>query len=103
MGRMAKSAKKGDLDCIKAIDDLTEILGQGIANICYIINLEVVVLGGGIMAQKEYLYDKIRSSMDKYLIPFIGSKTKLEFAVNKNRAVMLGAYFNFINMQKKRQ
>lgn len=95
-------AKEGDLDCIKAIDDLVEVLGQGIANICYIINPQVVVLGGGIMAQKEYLYDKIRSSMDKYLIPFIGGKTKLEFAVNENKAGMLGAYFNFVNMQKKR-
>jgi len=95
-------AKGGDNDCIKAIDDLVEVLGQGIANICYIINPEVVVLGGGIMTQKEYLYDKIRSSMDKHLIPFIGGKTKLEFAVNENRAGMLGAYFNFINMQKKR-
>lgn len=95
-------AKDGDLDCIKAIDELTEVLGEGIANICYIINPEVVVLGGGIMAQREYLYDKIRSSMDKNLIPFIENKTRLEFAVNENKAGMLGAYFNFINMQKKR-
>ena len=95
-------AKKGDVDCVNAIDELIEVLGQGIANICYIINPEVVVLGGGIMAQKEYLYDKIRSSMDKNLIPFIGNKTRLEFAVNKNRAGMLGSYFNFRNMQKKR-
>ena len=95
-------AKKGDIDCVKAIDELIEVLGQGIANICYIINPEVVVLGGGIMAQKEYLYDKIRSSMDKNLIPFIGNNTRLEFAVNKNRAGMLGSYFNFRNMQKKR-
>lgn len=95
-------AKEGDSDCIKAIDELTEVLGQGIANICYIVNPEVVVLGGGIMAQKEYLYDKIRSSMDKYLIPFIGNKTRLEFAVNENKAGMLGAYFHFINMQKRR-
>lgn len=95
-------AKEGDLDCIKAIDELVDVLGQGIANICYIINPEVVVLGGGIMAQKEYLYDKIRSSIKNNLIPFIGDKTKLEFAVNENKAGMLGAYFNFINMQKKR-
>ncbi len=95
-------AKEGDIDCIKAIDELIEVLGQGIANICYIINPEVVVLGDGIMAQKEYLYDKIRSSMDKNLISFIGNKTRLEFAVNENKAGMLGSYFNFRNMQKKR-
>lgn len=95
-------AKEGDKDCIKAIDELIEVLGQGIANICYIINPEVVVLGGGIMAQKEYLYDKIRASIDKNLIPFIRNKTRLEFAINQNNAGMLGAYFSFKNMQKKR-
>lgn len=97
-----ENAKSGDKDCINAIDDMIEVLGQGIANICYIINPEVVVLGGGIMAQKEYLYDKIKSSMDKNLIPFISSKTRLEFAMNGNKAGMLGAYFNFKNMEKKR-
>lgn len=97
-----ENAKSGDKDCINAIDDMIEVLGQGIANICYIINPEVVVLGGGIMAQKEYLYDKIKSSMDKNLIPFISNKTRLEFAMNGNKAGMLGAYFNFKNMDKKR-
>ena len=41
---------------------------MGIANICYVVNPEVVVLGGGIMAQKEYLKDILRESLDKYLI-----------------------------------
>ena len=97
-----EKAKEGDLDCIKAIDEMIDILGRGIANICYVINPEVVVLGGGIMAQKEYLYDKIRASIDKYLIPLIAEKTKLEFAVNLNKAGMIGAYLNFINMQEIR-
>ncbi|WP_027631874.1 ROK family protein [Clostridium hydrogeniformans] len=95
-----EKAKEGDKDCIQAIDELADILGRGIANICYVINPEVVVLGGGIMAQKEYLYDKIRLSMDKYLIPAIGNKTKLEFAIHGNSAGMIGAYYNFIKRQK---
>ena len=93
-------AKNNDEDCIKAIDEMVDILGMGIANICYVINPEVVVLGGGIMAQKDYLYDKIRLSLDKYLIPTISSKTKLEFAKNQNKAGMIGAYYNFISIHK---
>ena len=46
-------AKKGDMDCIRAIEEMCEVLGMGISNICYVVNPEVVVLGGGIMAQKE--------------------------------------------------
>lgn len=88
-------AKAGDLDCQKAIDEMVDILGMGIANICYVINPEIVVLGGGIMAQKDFLYHKIRKAMDRYLIPSISEKTKLAFAQNQNQAGMLGAYFHF--------
>ncbi|HIR88092.1 MAG TPA: ROK family protein [Candidatus Fimimorpha faecalis] len=88
-------AKSGDMDCIHAIDKMVDILGMGIANICYVINPEIVILGGGIMAQKDYLYDKIRKSIDHYLLPTISQHTKLAFAQNQNHAGMLGAYYHF--------
>lgn len=89
-------AKAGDEDCVKAIDEMADALGMGIANICYVLNPEMVVLGGGIMAQKEYLYDRIRSAMDRYLIPAVASRTKLAFAKNQNQAGMLGAWCHFM-------
>ena len=88
-------AKKGDTDCIRAIEEMCEVLGMGIANICYVVNPEVVVLGGGIMAQKEYLKDRLRKSLDKYLIPSVAQNTRLEFARNQNQAGMLGAFCHF--------
>ena len=88
-------AKKGDTDCIRAIEEMCEVLGMGIANICYVVNPEVVVLGGGIMAQKEYLKDRLRKSLDKYLIPSVAQNTRLEFARNQNQAGMLGAFYHF--------
>ena len=79
-----EQAKQGDSDCIRAIQEMCEVLGMGIANICYVVNPEVVVLGGGIMAQKEYLKDILRESLDKYLIPSVARHTRLEFAQNQN-------------------
>lgn len=93
-------AKEGDADCIRAIDEMVDVLGKGIANICYVVNPEMVVLGGGIMAQKEYLYDRIETALHKYLIPAVASKTKLAFAENKNNAGMLGAYYHFRSKHK---
>ncbi len=90
-----EQAKSGDADCIAAIDEMVDVLGMGIANICYVLNPEIVVLGGGIMAQKDYLYEKIRASMDHYLLPSISKHTKLAFAQNQNCAGMLGAYYHF--------
>lgn len=90
-----EQAKQGDEDCIRAIREMCEVLGMGIANICYVVNPEVVVLGGGIMAQKEYLKDMLRESLDRYLLPSVAQHTRLEFAQNQNQAGMLGAYYNF--------
>lgn len=95
-------AKNGDKDCIRAIEEMCDILGMGIANICYVINPEIVVLGGGIMAQKSYLYEILRNSLDKYLIPSVAQHTKLAFAENQNQAGMLGAFYNFIERQNNR-
>lgn len=50
--RIFEEAKKGDSVCCQAIDEMTEVLGRGIANICYVIKPEVVVLGGGIWRRK---------------------------------------------------
>lgn len=91
-------ARNNDPDCIRAIEEMADVLGMGIANICYVINPEVVVLGGGIMAQREYLYGPIRTAMDKYLIPTVASHTQLKFAENQNQAGMLGAYYHFRNI-----
>lgn len=88
-------AKKGDADCVRAIQEMCDVLGMGIANICYVLNPEVVVLGGGIMAQKEYLKEMLRRSLDKYLIPSVAEHTRLEFAQNQNQAGMLGAFYHF--------
>ncbi len=90
-------AKAGDPDCVEAIDEMTDALGMGIANICYVLNPQVVVLGGGIMAQKEYLYGRIRKAMDRYLIPAVSEHTRLAFAENQNQAGMLGAWCHFMS------
>ncbi len=50
--RIFEEAKKGDELCIRAIDDMVNVFVQGISNIFYELNQEVVVLGCGIMAQE---------------------------------------------------
>ena len=94
-------AKSNDTDCIEEINRMASYLGMGIANICYVLNPEVVVLGGGIMVQKEILYGKIREALDKYLLHSIAENTTLKFAHNQNRAGMLGAFYHFKARRKE--
>ena len=60
-----------------------------------------MVIGGGVMAQEEYLRGRIETALRKYLVPSIAKHTKLAFAKHRNDAGMLGAYYHFQNMQRK--
>lgn len=93
--RIFREAAQGDVLCLQAINEMAEVLGMGIANLCYILNPEVVVLGGGIMAQREVLKEKIEESVRRYLIPYIAENTKITFAAHENEAGMLGAFYHF--------
>ena len=93
-------AKKGDENAKSSIDEMVDNLCMGIANLCYAVNPNVVVLGGGIMAQRDYLLEKIRLSMQKFLLKNICDKTVFETAYYNNDAGMLGAYYNFIQKVK---
>lgn len=95
-----EAAKAGDTVCIKAIDEMIEVLTTGIANICYVINPQTVVLGGGIMGQESYLREKMSQKLRKKLLPSIGDNTTLVFAKHKNNAGLLGAFYHFKNQQK---
>lgn len=101
--RIFEGAKTGDELCIRAICEMTDVLGQGIANICYVLNPEVVVLGGGIMAQEEYLRPRIEAAVAECLLPVIRKHTKIAFAKHRNDAGMLGAFYHFMQRQKKEQ
>lgn len=93
--RILESAEKNDKICIEAINEMAEILGLGIANICYVLNPEIVVLGGGIMQRESILTDGIRKSVKNNLLPAISSHMRLELAHYHNAAGMTGAWYCF--------
>lgn len=100
--RIFEEAKAGDAVCSEAINEMIEVLGRGIANICFVINPQVVVLGGGVMAQEEFLKARIEKSMKEHLVPSIAEKTTLKFAKHQNDAGMLGAYYHFKNKNQSK-
>lgn len=87
--------ENGDLICKEEVEKLVDNLALGISNIVYVVNPEVVVLGGGIMAREEIFRPLIEKSLKKYLIESVYNNTKIEFAKLKNTAGMKGAFYNF--------
>lgn len=95
-------AQRGDADALEGITRQMDDLAAGIANICYILNPERIIIGGGIAAQEKYLYPMLDKALRKKLLPLVYEKVTLRFAALKNDAGMIGALFNFLMREKER-
>ena len=89
-------AQDGDEEAAAAIAGQMNDLATGIANICYILNPERIIVGGGIAAQEEYLFPLLDSALREKLFPLVYEKLTLRFAALQNDAGMLGALYNFL-------
>lgn len=95
--KIFQEAANGDLLCVQAIETLCDRLGQGLAALCFVLNPEVIVLGGGIMARKDVLRAPIEKAFRSHSIPLIADATKIEFARHENAAGMKGALAHFLD------
>lgn len=91
-------ARENDVICNEEIDRMLHYLSLGIANICYVINPETIILGGGIMAQKDFLAPKLQEALKKAMLPVLFNNTTVTFASQGNDAGMLGAFYHFRNL-----
>lgn len=89
-------AKQQDEICIQEINRLVYYLSKGIATITYMMNPEMIIIGGGITEQKDYLFPLIKKQLEKDIIPTILEKTKIKIAQNLNNAGMVGALRHFL-------
>lgn len=89
-------AQKDDEICIQEINRLVYYLSKGISTIAYMMNPEMIIIGGGITAQKEYLYPLIMKQLQKDIMPAVLDKVKIEIARNLNNAGMVGALRHFL-------
>ena len=92
-------AQGGDEEAAAAIARQMDDLATGIANICYILNPERIIVGGGIAAQEAYLYPLLDTALRKKLFPLVHEKLTLRFAALQNDAGILGALYNFLMRQ----
>ena len=100
--RIFEEVVKEDKICLEELDRLCDALSIGLSNLCYAFNPECIVLGGGIMEQKDILLPKIWGHLQEHLVPIVAENTRLLAASLGNRAGLLGAYVHFQNRQKSK-
>ena len=84
--RIFEEVAKEDKICLEELDRLCDALSIGLSNLCYAFNPECIVLGGGIMEQKDILLPKIWGHLQEHLVPIVAENTRLLAARLGNRA-----------------
>lgn len=93
-----QAINKGNSVCEEEIERLIRNIVIFISNQVALLNPQLVILGGGIMEQKEFLKPIINHYFDKIITnEFIKDNTNIEFASLGNDAGLLGAYKVFEN------
>lgn len=86
------AAQSGDAVAQKVIDQYVKDLATGLGNLVNIFQPEIIVLGGGVSAQKDNLLVPLRAYMANEIYGGPGNfKTKIEVAELGNDAGIIGA------------
>lgn len=99
--RVFEGYKNNDSICVEEVERLAENVAQVIAQSICFLNPEVIVLGGGVMAQKEIILPLVKEHLSCKIPSHILSKTSIKAAVYGNLAGIYGAYYLFIESMSK--
>lgn len=89
---LVKSGNDKALVCFNQwLDDLT----TGLKTLTHLLNPRLIILGGGISSQGDFLLNSIKKSLYPKLMPIHAKNLTIEMAKNGNKANLLGAAKNF--------
>ncbi len=89
--RLLELSASGDAAAQRLIGDAGRVLGVAIANLCNIVNPELVVIGGDLTLAGDVLLDPVREVVRRNAIPSAAADTEIAAGVLGERAEMLGA------------
>lgn len=82
-------AKKGDKMALNIAEYVSRLLGMAIANACYIVDPEMVVIGGGVSQAGQFLLDMVQGAYAENVFPHCRDK-KFALAKLRNDAGIYG-------------
>ena len=85
------AGKQGDQLALQVLDQYYAYMGEFLANVCCVVNPEVVVIGGGVSKAGEVLLDGLKPYFNKYVF-HAASEVKFTLASLGNDAGAYGAF-----------
>ena len=88
-----QAARQGDPLAAQMMDQLAGWLGLGIANIVSLINPQIVILGGGLGSQCDFLLPRIHQVVEQWAQPVSARSVKITSSQLGGEAGLLGAAY----------
>jgi len=96
-----KLGKNGDKKAIKIFYEIGENIGVGLVNIINGLSPELLVIGGGIVEIKDYIYEDIIKKLEESCLSVSCRKTEIKFSKLGNMATVYGMADLIINARIK--
>lgn len=91
-----EAAIKGDPLALQIASEEAEMIGMGLANIVSIVNPEIVVLGGSVGSNSEFLLPQIKTVVERYAQPISSQSVKIVTSPLGTDAALFGAAYGLL-------
>ncbi len=75
---VVEAAQEGDALAVSALERAGRAVGFGVINVAHLVNLDTVVIGGGIANAGDLLFDSIRTTVREHLLESTAPNLRLE-------------------------
>lgn len=86
----------GEATCLRILDEWVEDIARFIANLNITLDLDMILIGGGVSNESDILIPRIASRVEQMLPPEFRGQTKIAAAQFTNDAGMLGAVSEYM-------
>lgn len=94
-------AKQGDPPSEQIIDHWVEDVALGLKTLVHLFNPSLIVIGGGISEQGDYLLQKLQRKVNAKIMPSFQRALELKLTQNGNDANLQGAVYQLITESKE--
>ncbi|WP_156291950.1 ROK family protein [Oceanobacillus salinisoli] len=89
--------RDGREEMLELFHQWVEDLTNGLKSVVHLLNPELIIIGGGISEQGDFLLDAIKTSLYKKVMPNHSRKLQVKMAMFGNKANLLGAVKHYSN------
>ncbi|MCH4887520.1 ROK family protein [Acidaminobacter sp. JC074] len=90
-----EACRQGNEAYLRVLDQWVDYVSEGLKSLVHTFNPNLILIGGGVSAQGDYLADKIKESLKGKVMPSFMKDLDIKMMTLGNDANLLGAVYHF--------